>query len=70
MDITYDPAKNERNITERGLSLEHAGDFDFITALRSIDARRDYGEARHVAWVIARAAYLCCVLSKSLLAHE
>ena len=49
MDITYDPAKNERNITERGLSLEHAGDFDFITALRSIDVRRDYGEVRHVA---------------------
>jgi uncharacterized DUF497 family protein len=27
MGITYDPAKNERNIRERGLSFERAADF-------------------------------------------
>ena len=33
MGITYDPAKNERNIRERGLSFERVADFDFQTAL-------------------------------------
>jgi len=27
MGITYDPAKNERNIRERGLSFERAADY-------------------------------------------
>ena len=49
MDITYDPAKNERNIRERGLSFERAADFDFRTAILSVDTRRDYGEIRQVA---------------------
>ena len=49
MEITFDPAKNERNIRERGLSFERAVDFDFETALRVEDTRRDYGERRFVA---------------------
>jgi len=49
VDIAFDPAKNERNIRARGLSFERAADFDFSTALRSIDARRDYAETRHIA---------------------
>ena len=32
MEIAYDPAKNERNIRERGLSFDRAADFDFATA--------------------------------------
>ena len=63
MDITYDPAKDERNIRERGLSFERAADFDFITALRSIDIRRDYREVRHVAvgYLEGRLHVLCFV---------
>jgi uncharacterized protein len=49
VDITYDPAKNERNIRERGLSFVRASDFDFGAAMRFVDIRRDYGEVRHVA---------------------
>ncbi len=49
MDITFDPAKNERNIRERGSSFERAADFDFETAVRFEDSRRDYGETRFVA---------------------
>ncbi len=49
MDITYDPAKNERNISERRLSFERAAQFEFDTATFSIDARRDYGETRILA---------------------
>jgi uncharacterized DUF497 family protein len=44
MNITYDPAKNARNIELRGLSFEQVVDFEFETALFSPDVRRDYGE--------------------------
>ncbi len=46
MEITYDPAKNARNIQERGLSFDRAVDFDFHTALYRVDDRREYGETR------------------------
>ena len=49
MKLEYDPAKNERNIRERGLSFERAADFDFATALLLEDRRRDYGELRYRA---------------------
>ena len=46
MEITYDPAKNARNIQEPGLSFDRAVDFDFHTALYLVDDRREYGETR------------------------
>jgi uncharacterized DUF497 family protein len=49
VQITFDPAKNERNIRERGLPFEWAAQFDFEGALYSVDDRRDYGETRHIA---------------------
>ena len=49
MRIFYDPAKNQRNIRERGLSFESAAEFDFESALYAVDERRDYGETRYVA---------------------
>lgn len=47
MGIMYDPAKNERNIRERGLSFERAADFDFETAWFADYSR--HGEMRRVA---------------------
>jgi uncharacterized DUF497 family protein len=47
--ISYDPAKNERNIRTRGLSFESAADFNFESALYAVDDRRDYGETRYIA---------------------
>jgi uncharacterized DUF497 family protein len=47
MGITYDPAKDERNIRERGLSFERAADFDFETALIANYSRN--GEIRRIA---------------------
>jgi uncharacterized protein (DUF4415 family) len=47
MGISYDPAKNERNIHERGLSFERAADFYFQTALIADYSRN--GEMRRVA---------------------
>jgi uncharacterized protein len=46
MAITFDPAKNARNIAERGLSLEQVADLDWDTALIIEDTRREYGERR------------------------
>jgi hypothetical protein len=46
MAITFDPAKNARNIAERGLSFERVADLDWETAVVIEDTRRDYGEPR------------------------
>ena len=49
MDIDFDPAKNQSNIQQRGLSFERVAYFDFETALFSMDERFDYGEIRYRA---------------------
>ncbi len=49
MRISYDPAKDERNIRNRGLSFESAAEFDFEGALYTVDERHPYGETRYVA---------------------
>jgi len=61
MGITYDPAKNERNIRERGLSFERASDFDFSTALIADYSRK--GEMRRVAvgYLDGRLHLLCYI---------
>jgi uncharacterized DUF497 family protein len=46
MRLTFDPAKNDRNIAERGLSFERVGDLDWETAVSIEDTRKDYGERR------------------------
>lgn len=47
MRFTYDPAKSERNIDERGLAFDLAGDFDWSVALIAEDTRQDYPERRY-----------------------
>ena len=42
-----DPKKEDRNIAERGLSLERAEQLDWTTALIWEDQRKDYGEHRY-----------------------
>lgn len=61
MRISYDPAKNQRNIRERALAFDQAVDFDFESALFAVDEREDYGEARYVAlgWLADRLHVLC-----------
>jgi hypothetical protein len=46
VELEFDPAKDARNIDERGISLERVADMDFSTALALADARNDYGERR------------------------
>ena len=50
MEISFDPAKNARNIRERGLPFARAAEFDFDSAVFSVDTRRDYGETRFRAF--------------------
>jgi uncharacterized DUF497 family protein len=49
MEITFDPAKNQRNIELRGIPFERVVDFEFETALTWLDHRKDCGEDRWVA---------------------
>jgi len=44
--LDFDPAKNARNIRERGISFERFADMDLETAVAVEDARTDYGERR------------------------
>lgn len=49
MEITFDPAKSERNREERGFGFERVAAFDFATAFIWQDDRHDYGEIRFAA---------------------
>ncbi|WP_428492381.1 BrnT family toxin [Rhodopila sp.] len=46
MHLTFDPAKNARNIAERGLSFELVDELDWGTAVVWEDVRFNYGERR------------------------
>jgi len=49
-EITFDPAKNDANVLERGLPFSLVkDDFDWDTALIGEDTRSDYGERRYEA---------------------
>jgi uncharacterized DUF497 family protein len=43
MRFTFDPAKNEKNIVERGLSFALAAELDWEAAFIVEDTRHDYG---------------------------
>jgi uncharacterized protein len=49
MKLTYDNAKNMRNVADRCLSFERASDFDFKTARIWQDTRKIYPEDRFLA---------------------
>ena len=49
MDISFDAAKDARNIATRGISFEQAIAFEWDTALIVADTRKDYGERRYQA---------------------
>jgi uncharacterized DUF497 family protein len=49
VDITYDPAKNAKNIANRGLPFDLASEIDFSTAVIWEDVRKVYPERRYLA---------------------
>jgi uncharacterized DUF497 family protein len=64
VDVTYDPAKNKRNIRERGLSFERSSEFDFETAFYFVDVRKEYKEIRRVAvGYLDRRLHVLCFLT-------
>ena len=46
MKITFDPAKNARNLVERNLPFNAVADLDWQNAIAVEDTRHDYGERR------------------------
>lgn len=54
MKITYDPAKNNRNIEERGLSFDLVENFEWDSSIIIEDTRKDYGERRFRAFGLIR----------------
>ena len=46
MRITFDPAKNNRNIAEPGLSFDRVADLDRDKVIAMEDTRKDHGERR------------------------
>jgi uncharacterized DUF497 family protein len=48
MRFTWDPAKNDRNIRDRGLDFADAPGLWDAPMLVWIDTRRDYGEVREI----------------------
>jgi uncharacterized DUF497 family protein len=59
--ISFDPAKDERNLRERGLSFERAADFEFSTAVFNTKIRK--GEVRRIAvgYLDQRLHLLCYI---------
>lgn len=61
MRITYDTAKNQRNIQERQLSFDDAANLDWATARIWQDTRKAYPEVRYIAvgYLQARLHVVC-----------
>ena len=63
MDYEFDPAKDARNIGERGLSLALAPlMFDDVLEIVK-DDRRDYGEGRQIAYGRIMGRLFVCVFT-------
>jgi uncharacterized DUF497 family protein len=61
MKITFDPAKNARNIAERHLPFERAAELDWASVVIVEDRRNPYPERRFVAvgYLDGRLHILC-----------
>jgi uncharacterized DUF497 family protein len=57
--LTFDPAKNERNIRERGLSFTRAAEFDFATALAIPTFRNGEHRMERIGYLDDRLHVLC-----------
>jgi uncharacterized protein len=49
VEIVFGPKKDPANKKKHRISLNRADDFDFESALYSVDDREDYGEVRYLA---------------------
>ena len=61
MEISFDHAKNEKNIHERDLSFERAVEFGFQGAIFLVDSRYNYEEIRYIAvGYLERRLHILC----------
>jgi uncharacterized protein len=65
MRLTFDPAKNVRNIATRALPFELVADIDWDTAVIVDDARKDYGERRRQVYGL-----IGCRLHVAIITHR
>ena len=63
MTFDWDPAKSERNLTQRGFDFEFATQIFAATYVEFDDTRRDYGERRLVALGLADTIPLTVVFT-------
>jgi len=49
MEISFDPAKSERNVTDRGLPFTLVEQMEWSGAVIKEDVRKSYGERRYLA---------------------
>jgi uncharacterized protein len=63
VEITFDPAKNERNLRERNLGFAEAAEFDFVSANYETEVRK--GEHRIVAvGYLKQRLHILCFIPK------
>lgn len=61
MRITYDPAKRERTLAERGLDFEDAAQVFAGKTIDYVDDRVDYGEVRWISVGLLRGRMVVLV---------
>ena len=49
MEISFDSAKSERNVIDRGLPFTLVGQMEWLGAVIKEDVRKSYGERRYLA---------------------
>lgn len=63
MKITFDPAKDESNVSKHGVSLALAAELEWDWLLAKTDTRRDYGETRMVGYAPIGPRVFCVVFT-------
>lgn len=61
MRITFDPDKDRINRQKHAVSLAHAANLDWDTAMEELDDREDYGEDRYRAFGAIENTLYCVV---------
>jgi uncharacterized protein len=70
VDISFDAAKNARNVATQGISFEQALAFEWDNALIVADTRRDCGERRYQAFgLIAERLHVLVFTPRSRKTH-
>jgi len=70
MDVSFDSAKSEKNLRERGISFKLTAGFDWVSTFIVEDLRRDYGERRfHAPGLIENRLHMMVFTPRANKAH-